>query len=288
MARRGQAKKRGTRDMMRGMQLRKGPTGGMILAAALFLCVCPVGPGVAEAEPDCPVPPGQEIVVTRATAGGTLITADGAEIVLGGLAFPEVADPGSESDGLAAMIDAVVQLGTGTLHIAAEGPPDRYGRLHGDAYLPDGRWLQAELVTAGVARVRPDGRSPPCVRALLARESIARNAGTGLWSDSNFRVKSADDPSLLARNGLYDLVEGRVVSVGYGSRMVFLDFGRDFRTDFTVMVPNTLVPRLLEAGIALETSEGRAVRVRGVVEDSGGPAIRIADPFALEILDRAE
>ena len=85
MARRGQAKKRGTRDMMRGMQLRKGPTGGMILAAALFLCVCPVGPGVAEAEPDCPVPPGQEIVVTRATAGGTLITADGAEIVLGGL-----------------------------------------------------------------------------------------------------------------------------------------------------------------------------------------------------------
>ena len=70
--------------------------------------------------------------------------------------------------------------------------------------------------------------------------------------------------------------------------MVFLDFGRNFRTDFTVMVPNSLVPRLLEAGIALETLEGRAVRVRGVIEDSGGPAIRIADPFALEILDRAE
>jgi hypothetical protein len=70
--------------------------------------------------------------------------------------------------------------------------------------------------------------------------------------------------------------------------MVFLDFGRDIRTDFTVMVPNPLVPRLLEAGIAVEGLRGRDVRVRGVIEESGGPAIRIADPYALELLDRSE
>jgi hypothetical protein len=67
--------------------------------------------------------------------------------------------------------------------------------------------------------------------------------------------------------------------------MVFVDFGHDFRTDFTVMVARTLVPRLLEAGIALESLKGRAVRVRGVLEESGGPAIRLADPLELELLD---
>ena len=151
------------------------------------------------------------------------------------------------------------------------------------------RWLQAELVTAGIALVRPEGGGgTACVRALLALESKARQAGAGLWADSGIVVKATDESSLLAENGLYALVEGRVVSVGYGSRMVFLDFGRNFRNDFTVMVQKTLVPRLLEAGITVESLAGRAIRVRGVIEESGGPAIRLTDPLALELLDREE
>jgi hypothetical protein len=70
--------------------------------------------------------------------------------------------------------------------------------------------------------------------------------------------------------------------------MVFLDFGRSFRTDFTVMVPKTLEPGLVEAGIAVESLAGRVIRVRGVIEDSGGPAIRLTEPLALELLDREE
>ncbi len=70
--------------------------------------------------------------------------------------------------------------------------------------------------------------------------------------------------------------------------MVFLDFGRNVRTDFTVLVQQSLVPRLLEAGIPVDSLVGRVVRVRGVIEESGGPAIRLADPLALEILDRTE
>ena len=270
------------------MRPRKGLSGGTVPAAALILCFILLRLASASDEPACPAAAGEEVLVAAVTAGRTLLTADGTEIVLAGLAFPQATDMASESDRDAMMADAVARLAIGPVRIAPEGPPDRYGRIHANAYLPDGRWLQAELVAAGLAMVRPEGASAACVRTLIDREFAARIAGTGLWADFNTYVKSADDPSLLARNGIYDLVEGRVVSVGYGSRMVFLDFGRNFRTDFTVMVPNTLVPRLLDAGIAVDSLEGRAVRVRGVIEDSGGPAIRIADPFALEILDRAE
>ena len=270
------------------MRVCKGSSVGTAALAALVLCLTLVRPTSAMSQLACAILPGVEVVAAGVTAGGTLLAADGVEVVLAGLAFPQDADTASESHGPTAAAEAVTRLAKGPLRIAPEGPPDRYGRLHANAYLPDGRWLQEELVAAGLALVRPEGGIGDCVLTLLKREAAARASGAGFWADSNFLVKRTDDSSLLARNGLYDLVEGRVVSVGYGSRMVFLDFGRNFRTDFTVMVPNSLVPRLLEAGIALETLEGRPVRVRGVIEDSGGPAIRIADPFALEILDRAE
>ena len=65
----------------------------------------------------------------------------------------------------------------------------------------------------------------------------------------------------------------------------FLDFGPVYRRDFTVMIPNPVAARLAEAGFPVDSLKGRSVRVRGVVEESGGPAIRVYDPVAIEVLD---
>ena len=117
------------------------------------------------------------------TAGGTLLAADGVEIVLAGLAFPQDADTASELQGPTVAAEAVARLAKGPLRIASEGPPDRYGRPHANAYLPDGRWLQEELVAAGLALVRPEGGDGDCVLALLEREAAARASGAGFWAD---------------------------------------------------------------------------------------------------------
>jgi hypothetical protein len=42
---------------------------------------------------------------------------------------------------------------------------------------------------------------------------------------------------------------------------------------------------LAEAGVEVDGLVGRRVRVRGVIEASGGPAIRLGDPGDLEFLD---
>jgi endonuclease YncB( thermonuclease family) len=242
--------------------------------------------GIASAAPlpECLPSSSEQAVIAGAGGGATLTTEDGRSIVLAGLAPPQT----SVHEGQTGPGQILTGLVGETVRLVHAGPPDRYGRLKAHVILDDGRWLQEEVIGAGLALVRPDGGVTACIPALLAAEAAAAAAGTGFWRDSRNIVKAADDPSLLARNGIYGLVEGRIVSVGYGSRMVFLDFGRDIRTDFTVMVPNPLVPRLLEAGIAVEGLRGRDVRVRGVIEESGGPAIRIADPYALELLDRSE
>lgn len=163
--------------------------------------------------------------------------------------------------------------------------PDRYGRRHVQAFTVDGDWLQASLVDAGLARVRPLEGEESCLGALLAAEEAARAARRGAWADADHGVRNADEPSLSKRNGLYEIVEGRVLSVGHGRTMIFLDFGRVYRRDFTIMVPGRLAERFGEAGVDLDALAGQRVRVRGVVEESGGPAIRISHPIALEVLD---
>lgn len=235
----------------------------------------------------CPQPDSTEIMLDGARGATTLSIATGGDLVLSALAFPTAPGEGDAS-GLDGAASILADFRARPVRLATDGVPDRYDRRHAYVYAADGRLLQAELVAAGLAIVRPDGTPPDCVRALLALEATARKAGLGLWQDSRIVGNAMEESSLSARNGLYGLVEGRVVSIGYGSRLVFVDFGRNHRTDFTVMMQNGLIPRLREAGISLESLSGRAVRVRGVIEESGGPAIRIADPFALELLDRTE
>jgi hypothetical protein len=269
------------------MRRREGLAASSALASMVFAGIVL---GSATGRAACPASTTGDILVTTVTGAGTLVTEDGEEVVMAGLAFPQVHGMKDEYDAPRDLATAVAPFATGPARLSPAGSPDRYGRIHADVVNDHGAWLQAELVTAGLAIVRPEGEGgdTACVRALLALERAAREAGAGLWADARIVVKATDRSSLLARSGLYALVEGRVVSVGYGSRMVFLDFGRNFRTDFTVMVPQTLVPRLGEAGITVDSLAGRAVRVRGVIEETGGPAIRLTDPLALELLDREE
>jgi micrococcal nuclease len=256
------------------------PPAALAAAAAWLAALAGQHPAVAETECGMPRPGMHEARLAAGLDGRSLATADGTVILLAGIDIPE---PTGISGGTA----SVPELAAGvSIAVLPAGAADRHDRLPADVFL-GGAWLQAELIARGVARVRPEGEAA-CAPALLAVERRARAAGRGLWSDRAKAVRSADDPSLSARNGLYELVEGRVVSVGYGSRMVFLDFGHDYRTDFTVMVPNSLLPRLAEAGIRVDRVEGRTLRVRGVIEEAGGPAIRVSVPAEIEVLDGAE
>jgi hypothetical protein len=50
------------------------------------------------------------------------------------------------------------------------------------------------------------------------------------------------------------------------------------------MVDASISGRLAERGLPIETLAERWVRVRGVVEESGGPAIRLNHPSEIEVL----
>jgi endonuclease YncB( thermonuclease family) len=227
----------------------------------------------------------ESVVATEAVDGDTVVTAQG-RLRLAAIEAPET--HGFGGDALARKAKAALErrvVGQ-TLRLAEVGPgPDRYGRAHVQAFLADGAWLQAELVEQGLARVRPLVGEEACVPALLAAEDAARAAARGIWAGGQYRPRDANDPSLSQQNGIYEIVEGRVLSVGHGSYMVFLDFGPNYRRDFTVMIPPSVAERFAEAGLPVDAFKGRLIRVRGVIEESGGPAIRVYHPTAIELLD---
>ena len=85
--------------------------------------------------------------------------------------------------------------------------------------------------------------------------------------------------------GGFELVEGRVIDVAVVRKRVYLNFGADWRSDFTVTIaPRTR--RLFEAeGIDPNAYEGRMLRVRGWVKSYNGPLIEATHPEQIEVLE---
>jgi len=98
-------------------------------------------------------------------------------------------------------------------------------------------WLQRDRVAAGEVRVSPNAAHREGVVSLLEFEESARFAREGIWAYPVFAVRQADAKALSAEIGAFVIVEGKVVLAGSVAHRVFLNFGDDCKTDFTVAIP---------------------------------------------------
>jgi micrococcal nuclease len=263
-----------------------------VAAAAAFACLTMAAAAGERSlgTSDCPGQTGEPVKVAEVLAADSLRLEDGRIVRLAGVDAPRAAMNGNaaEAGALAASARdrAATLAGSGDLRLVNKMPDaDRHGRIHGEILLTDGRSLQAALLAEGLARVHPFVGETICLGPLLESERAARKMQRGIWASHEYAVWKANDASLLGQNGLYELVEGRVVSVGAGSRLVFIDFGRDWGRDFTVMLSASLAADLAKTATPIASLVKHRVRVRGVIEESSGPAIRIETPAAIELVD---
>ncbi|WP_417767069.1 hypothetical protein [Stappia sp.] len=165
------------------------------------------------------------------------------------------------------------------------GGPDRWQRHEGHLVGPGGRWLARDFVGRGEAIVSPRLASIDCLRDLFALEAGVRARRIGLWAKE--RVWSAHRPQELGtRAGRFTLVSGRVLSIGETRSTVYLNFGHRWSRDFTVTVPTDQKAAFSAAGLDVTSLDGAAIRVRGVVELSGGPSMKLFHPAQIERLDK--
>jgi hypothetical protein len=84
--------------------------------------------------------------------------------------------------------------------------------------------------------------------------------------------------------GQFALVEGKVVSVREAGTTIYLNFGRRWTQDFAVTISRRVGAAFEAAGIALKSLENKRIRVRGWVEQRGGPRIEIRQIGQIERL----
>ena len=147
------------------------------------------------------------------------------------------------------------------------------------------RSVQHDMITVGSPGCRRASRTGACAAELLALEHAARTARRGIWADPQHSVQRAADPAaILGQRGRFALVEGTVLSVRESGGTIYVNFGRRWSEDFTVTIAKRSERMFAAAGMEPKRLERRRVRVRGVVEERGGPWIEAADPAQIEIL----
>ena len=165
---------------------------------------------------------------------------------------------------------------------------DRYGRLQAHAFTGDNgteHWLQADLLARGLARVSRVG-DPACAKLLLAKEDFARAARLGLWAEPVYVIGKAEDPDAVLRSrGRFTLVEGKVVSVRESGGTIYVNFGRRWSEDFTVTIAKRNERAFAAAGLVPKSLSGKRVRIRGWIEERGGPWVEAARPEQIEVLN---
>ena len=267
--------------------LRARIAAALLAAGAVALSVSPPAAACELSEP-------QRGTVAQIIDGETLILTDGSTVRLMGAKAP-VPPLGWRGDDPWPKVEeakqALTRLASGAeVELRFGGARvDRHGYALAQVFVVKGQtrlWLQQELVTEGLARVYSFSDNRACVAELMGWETQARDQHKGIWGVAAYRIREAGgDPEDIARlRHSHQLVEGVVVAVGEASSRIYLNFGKEWRTDFTVEIERKDRDIFTAAGLDLGALAGKRLRVRGWIEWRNGPMIRATHPEQIEML----
>lgn len=159
---------------------------------------------------------------------------------------------------------------------------NRYGDLHGQIILSDGQWLQEQLIARGYGLWSGAPDYPPALRDRLVRaEKGAAIEKIGMWRD--FKIINANQPARQYWNGQFIIAKGVVRDVYRGVSATYLNFGDDWRDDFTIAIPSRSRKKFERGDWMLTDLRNRSVTVRGRVRFYNGPYLELDFPEQLEI-----
>jgi len=236
--------------------------------------------------------------VTRVIDGGSLVLESGLRVSLSAVQAPKPERIDEYQSwplaGEAREILRVLTAGKTVKLFYGGDKRDRYDRAIAQVYTLDAKgdpdiWLQEAMVKAGMARVYSWQGYHQNIGALYRAESEARSAKRGIWNSENtngfYDVRKPDPDPLVQYVDSVQVIEGIIIKTADVRRTIYLNFGSDYKTDFTIAIPKKSRRAFKKATYDPLALTGARVRVRGYVELYGGPIIWLNDPSRLEVLD---
>jgi len=157
---------------------------------------------------------------------------------------------------------------------------DRYGRLLGYCFV-DEVFVNAKLIEEGYAVLYTYPPNVKYVDLFVKLQKAARKERRGLWGSYKV-IEQAQ-----AGNYIHQIktVKGRVLNTYKSSKCIFLNFGKDWRTDFTVVIFNNSLRSFYDRDIdPLTFYKGKMVEVSGRIKEYNGPEIIVNTPQEIEII----
>lgn len=213
---------------------------------------------------------------------------DGRIVQLAGIEIPDnhTANPGAISNKAYDLLKTMLEKKQATLYQTkdeGDGRRNRMGHYLGHLETHEGRfWVQGALLVNGLARIQPGPVNTEMAQFMMIYETEAMEKKRGLWASDDFGVLTPETAETAMND--WAIVEGKITKTGMSNNIVFLNFGDDWRRDFTIGVEGDARRQMGRKNIDLQSLGGKRVRVHGWVENYNGPYIKLSNAVWLEIL----
>ena len=252
-------------------------------------CFCLFCLSTAAQAAECNLRPGQTGQVVEVVDGDTIRLASGEKIRLVGIQAPKLslgrknfkAWPLAEE--AKAKLEKLILNKTIQLRYGGR-ETDRHRRLL--AHVFSGKvWVQEAMIREGFARVYSFSDNRSCVEDLLEVEARSRAKKTAMWALPHYQVKQAADIEQLSTlHNSFQIIRGKVLSVGETKGKTYLNFGEIWKTDFTGEIKKRHLRYFKKHPLKLKELAGKEVLIRGWLGFHNGPKIDISHPEQIEIL----
>ncbi|MDD5583706.1 MAG: thermonuclease family protein [Candidatus Omnitrophica bacterium] len=151
---------------------------------------------------------------------------------------------------------------------------DRYGRLLGYCFVGD-TFINAQLVKEGYAVISTYPPNVKYAEVFLAAQKEARQQRKGLWG----AYETIDAQKASSYINQIRTVRGKVLNAHKSKRCVLLNFGQDYKQDFTVVIFDNSFKSFYDRGIDPVTYyRGKTIEVSGRIRRYNGPEIIVNTP----------
>ena len=161
---------------------------------------------------------------------------------------------------------------------------DRYGRLLGYCFI-ENTFVNAKLIEEGYAVLYT---FPPNVKytdLLVKSQKKAQKKKKGLWGS----FATIDHAQAGKYINQVRSVEGRVVNTYKSKKCVYLNFGQNYKNDFTVVIFNNTLDFFNKKDIdPVSFYNGKKIRVMGRIREYNGPEIIVNSPYEIEVMEAGQ
>tara|TARA_R110000868_G_scaffold218576_1_gene469055 strand:- start:212747 stop:213532 length:786 start_codon:yes stop_codon:yes gene_type:complete len=220
--------------------------------------------------------------------GDTFVTKDGSHVRLLGINTPEIGRGGKENQPFAN--EARLKLNTLLFNKRVrlefgERYKDRYNRLLAHVYMEDGTWINRELIALSLAHVYsfPDNRAH--TNTLIELENNVKLKKQGIWGLERWKTYKTDEEIPDSAIGKFNITEGTVHHTTNTKGKIYINFGSNWREDFTVEIRKKELDIFKQSGIdPSENYNGKKLQIRGVFKPVNGVLVTATHPEQLTIL----